>query len=31
MIDCFRGIAMTHDWDIFVSGKNLGWVRVRMG
>jgi len=22
---------MTHDWDIFVSGKNLGWVRVRMG
>ncbi len=24
MIDCFKGILMTHDLDIFESGKNLG-------
>ncbi len=24
MIDCFKGILMTHDLDIFESGKKLG-------
>ncbi len=24
MIDCFKGILMTHDSDIFESGKKLG-------
>ncbi len=29
MIDCFKGILMTHDLDIFESGKKIGikWVK----
>jgi len=30
MIDCFKGILMTQDFDIFVSGEKVGnkWVKI---
>ncbi len=28
MLDYFKGLLMTHHWDIFMSGKKIGFKRV---